>query len=196
MVKKKIDQRIRTLIENGVVTRERTFFFIVGDRGKYQVVNLYNIMVRSTIREKPNVLWMYKKELGFSTHAQKRMRQVQDKVKKGIADNDTVFLISHPLYFPSFPPQEDPFDLFIGTSNIRFAYYKDSHKILGSTYGILVLQDFEALTPNLLARTIETVEGGGFVVVLLKTVDSLKQLYTMSMVSDRDHIYMIRYGRE
>jgi tRNA(Met) C34 N-acetyltransferase TmcA len=46
-----------------------------------------------------------------------------------------------------------------------------------------VLQDFEAITPNLLARTIETVEGGGLVVLLLKTMTSLKQLYTMTMVS-------------
>ncbi|KAL6077347.1 N-acetyltransferase 10 [Balamuthia mandrillaris] len=44
-----------------------------------------------------------------------------------------------------------------------------------------VLQDFEALTPNLLARTIETVEGGGIIVLLLKTMSSLKQLYTMTM---------------
>ena len=44
-------------------------------------------------------------------------------------------------------------------------------------------QDFEALTPNLLARTIETVEGGGIIAVLLRTMTSLKQLYTMTMVS-------------
>ena len=44
-------------------------------------------------------------------------------------------------------------------------------------------QDFEALTPNLLARTVETVEGGGIVVILLRSMNSLKQLYTMSMVS-------------
>lgn len=45
-----------------------------------------------------------------------------------------------------------------------------------------IFQDFEALTPNLLARTIETIEGGGVIVFLLKTVSSLKQLYTMTMV--------------
>lgn len=44
-----------------------------------------------------------------------------------------------------------------------------------------MLQDFEALTPNLLARTIETVEGGGLIILLLKTVTSLKQLFTMTM---------------
>jgi N-acetyltransferase 10 len=47
---------------------------------------------------------------------------------------------------------------------------------------MLILQDFEAITPNLLARTIETVEGGGIVVLLLKTMTSLRQLYTMTMV--------------
>ena len=47
--------------------------------------------------------------------------------------------------------------------------------MLGNTYGMLVLQDFEALTPNLLARTVETVEGGGVVVLLLSSLDSLTQ---------------------
>lgn len=44
-----------------------------------------------------------------------------------------------------------------------------------------LLQDFEALTPNLLARTIETVEGGGIVVLLLSTLTSLTQLYSLTM---------------
>ena len=43
------------------------------------------------------------------------------------------------------------------------------------------LQDFEALTPNLLARTVETVEGGGVVVLLLSSLDSLSQLYSLTM---------------
>src|SRR5690606_4069227 len=42
-------------------------------------------------------------------------------------------------------------------------------------------QDFEALTPNLLARTIETVEGGGLVILLLRRLDSLRQFYSMTM---------------
>lgn len=46
---------------------------------------------------------------------------------------------------------------------------------------MLVLQDFEALTPNILARTIETVEGGGVVVLLLSTLSSLSQLYSLTM---------------
>lgn len=46
---------------------------------------------------------------------------------------------------------------------------------------MLILQDFEALTPNVLCRTIETVEGGGLVIFILKTMTSLKQLYTLTM---------------
>jgi tRNA(Met) C34 N-acetyltransferase TmcA len=67
-------------------------------------------------------------------------------------------------------------------TNDPLRYYKESQKILGNTYGMCILQDFEAVTPNLLARTIETVEGGGLVVLLLKTMTSLRQLYTMAMV--------------
>jgi len=36
------------------------------------------------------------------------------------------------------------------------------------------LQDFESITPNVLCRTIETVEGGGLVIMLLNTMTSLK----------------------
>ena len=37
MVKKKIDSRVRTLVENGVGLRHRSFFVLVGDKGRDQV---------------------------------------------------------------------------------------------------------------------------------------------------------------
>lgn len=60
-------------------------------------------------------------------------------------------------------------------------FLQESHKILGNTFGMCVLQDFESITPNVLARTIETVEGGGCILLLLKSMSSLRQLYTMTM---------------
>ena len=36
--RKKIDNRIRVLIENGVALRHRSFFVIVGDKGRDQVI--------------------------------------------------------------------------------------------------------------------------------------------------------------
>uniref|UniRef100_A0A8C7V7U1 RNA cytidine acetyltransferase n=1 Tax=Oncorhynchus mykiss TaxID=8022 RepID=A0A8C7V7U1_ONCMY len=123
------------------------------------------MLSKAAVRARPSVLWCYKKELGFSSNRKKRMRQLQKKIKTGTLNIK----------------QDDPFELFVAATNIRYCYYNETHKILGNTYGMCILQDFEALTPNLLARTVETVEGGGIVVILLRTVNSLKQLYTMTM---------------
>ena len=41
--KKKVDSRVRTLIENAVKTQHRSLFVIVGDHGKDQVVNLHYV---------------------------------------------------------------------------------------------------------------------------------------------------------
>jgi N-acetyltransferase 10 len=116
------------------------------------------------------------------SHRRKREAKIKRDVKRGIREAN----------------EHDPFEIFITVTDIRYtcvpsfpsivaaltshSYYKESEKILGNTFGMLILQDFEAITPNLLARTIETVEGGGIIVFLLKTMTSLRQLYTMSMV--------------
>jgi N-acetyltransferase 10 len=68
-MKKKVDPRVRTLIENGVALNQRTFFVLVGDRGKDQVVNLHYMLSRAQVKARPSVLWCYKKELGFTTCA-------------------------------------------------------------------------------------------------------------------------------
>uniref|UniRef100_A0A674DA94 RNA cytidine acetyltransferase n=1 Tax=Salmo trutta TaxID=8032 RepID=A0A674DA94_SALTR len=163
--RKKIDNRIRVQIDNGVSEQHRTMFVVVGDHGRDQVVILHHMLSKAAVRARPSVLWCYKKELGFSSNRKKRMRQLQKKIKTGTLNIK----------------QDDPFELFVAATNIRYCYYNETHKILGNTYGMCILQDFEALTPNLLARTVETVEGGGIVVILLRTVNSLKQLYTMTM---------------
>ncbi|KAF9699808.1 hypothetical protein EKO04_002229 [Ascochyta lentis] len=166
MPKKAIDSRIPALIRNGAQEKKRSFFVVVGDRQKDVIVNLYHILLNVDVKLNKSVLWAYKnKLLGFSSHRKKREKKIKSELKRGIRDIDT----------------EDPFELFVSTQNIRYVYYKETEKILGNTYGMCILQDFEALTPNLLARTIETVEGGGLVILLLKGMNSLKQLYTMSM---------------
>ena len=67
MVRKKVDNRIRVLIENGVATKHRTMFFVVGDQGRNQVVILHHMLSKAQVKARPSVLWCYKKELGFST---------------------------------------------------------------------------------------------------------------------------------
>ncbi|MFH4980783.1 hypothetical protein AB6A40_007492 [Gnathostoma spinigerum] len=162
MVRTKLDNRIRILIENGVALGHRSMFVIVGDKGRDQVPVLHHILSKAIVAARPSVLWCYKKELGFTSHRKKRMKEMRKKSR--MIRND-----------------DEPFDFFLSSTNIRYCYYAETHKILGNTFGMLVLQDFEALTPNLLARTVETVEGGGIIVILLKSVNSLKQIFTMSM---------------
>lgn len=166
MGKKAIDARIPALIRNGVQEKQRSFFIVVGDNARNQLPNLHYLMMSADLKMNKLVLWAYKKQLlGFTSHRKKRENKIKKDIKRGVRDVS----------------DQDPFEAFISNQHIRYVYYKETDRILGNTYGMCILQDFEALTPNLLARTIETVEGGGIVVMLLKSMTSLKQLYTMSM---------------
>lgn len=167
MVRKQLDPRIPALIQSGVNNKHRSFFVLVGDKADAQIVNLHFLLSQTRVSSRPNVLWTYKSKstLGFTTHRKKREKKIKNEVKRGIREVD----------------DRSAFELFVGVTDIRYVYHKESHKVLGQTFGFLVIQDFEAVTPNLLARTIETVEGGGVVCLLLPGMKSLKQLYTMSM---------------
>lgn len=164
--KKVLDARVPALIRNGVQTKQRSFIIMVGDKSRNQIPNLHYLMMNSDLKMNKSILWAYKKKLlGFTSHRQKREKKIKNDIKRGYREAN----------------QMDPFEAFLSNQQIRYVYYKETEKILGNTYGMLILQDFEGLTPNLMARTIETVEGGGIVLMLLKSVASLKQLYTMTM---------------
>ncbi|KAF7347248.1 RNA cytidine acetyltransferase [Mycena venus] len=167
-MRKQLDPRIPILINNNVKKNNRSFIVLVGDKGRDQIVNLHFLLSQARVSARPSVLWCYKKELGFTSHRKNREAKIKRDVKRGLREAN----------------EQNPFEIFVTVTDIRYTYYKESEKILGNTYGMCVLQDFEAITPNLLARTIETVEGGGLIVLLLKTMTSLKQLYTMTMVRD------------
>lgn len=160
-----MDERIRTLIENGVKQRHRSMFVIIGDKSRDQIVNLHYMQSKAVVKSRPTVLWCYKDKLELSSHKKKRQKQIKKLMQRGLLD----------------PEKVDPFQLFLETGGLTHCLYKDSERILGNTFGMCVLQDFEALTPNLLARTIETVEGGGLIVLLLRSLSSLTRLCTMVM---------------
>lgn len=165
-----MDERIRTLIENGVRTRHRSIFVIIGDKSRDQIVNLHYMLSKAQIKSRPTVLWCYKDKLELSSHKKKRGKQIKKLMQRGLYD----------------PDKGDSFELFVASGGLTYCLYKESERVLGNTFGMCVLQDFEALTPNLLARTMETVEGGGLIVLLLRSLSSLTSLYTMVMdVHDR-----------
>lgn len=120
---------------------------------------MHYMLSKAEVKARPSVLWCYKKELGFSrykrvtivyplvsgarvygavlkqsmvyvkmncgnSNRKKRMRIIKNKIARGLMD----------------PDEDNPFELFISSTNIRYTYYAESHKILGQTFGMLVLQ--------------------------------------------------------
>ncbi|XP_035233176.1 RNA cytidine acetyltransferase-like [Stegodyphus dumicola] len=107
---KKIDKRIRYVIENCVSYRYRSMFFILGEKAREQLVFLYRILSKS--REdanipKPTVLWCYKKDLGFNMFHHKRLRQLKKKF-------DGSYSVC----------KDDVFDIFLVSSNIQFCHFR------------------------------------------------------------------------
>ncbi|KAM3172653.1 hypothetical protein ACTXT7_014091, partial [Hymenolepis weldensis] len=159
----KLDSRIQLMLQNGVSQNYRTVLVVVGNKGQDQVPILYQLQTQIQRRGILKILWCYKKELSFSTHRKRNLKLLNKRRKAGVLSEGTVF------------------EQFVCSSDIRWCYYSETNKILGQTFDMCILQDFEALTPNTLARTIETVSGGGVVVFLLKSMNSLQQLCTMAM---------------
>lgn len=65
------------------------------------------------------------------SHKKKRMNQIKKMMQRGLLD----------------PEKDDPFSLFMASTNIRYCYYADTHKILGNTFGMCVLQVRVSNTP-------------------------------------------------
>lgn len=102
--KKKLDSRVNALINNAVISNHRSFFILVGDRGRNQVVNLHFLLSQSRHTARPNVLWCYKKELGFTSNRKKREAKVKRDVKRGAREVGDM----------------DPFELFVSVTDIRY----------------------------------------------------------------------------
>jgi len=166
MDRKKIDSRIKILLDNGVQTKQRSMFFIVGNTCRNQVPILHNMLTRGAhCNIKDNPLWCYKNHLGFSSHRDRKKKKIQQRINTGTLNIEDA----------------DPFEIFIAATDVRYCKYHDTHKVLGQTYSMLILQDFEGITPNLMAKTMETVEGSGIIIFLLRSMESLRQIHSMAM---------------
>lgn len=60
-------------------------------------------------------MWCYQKELDFSSNLKKRKNQLKKEVKLGKRVED----------------EDDPFQMFLGNTEIRYCYYKESDAVLG-----------------------------------------------------------------
>eukprot|EP00792_Barthelona_sp_PAP020_P004976 TRINITY_DN2437_c0_g1_i1.p1 TRINITY_DN2437_c0_g1~~TRINITY_DN2437_c0_g1_i1.p1 ORF type:complete len:1010 (-),score=304.74 TRINITY_DN2437_c0_g1_i1:205-3210(-) len=153
----KIDNRIRKLISNGIQLGHRSIFVIVGELAHERIVTFHQIMHHLSPAQKAKFLYCCYRKVKFQTNVEK----LKKKRKKDSKDNE--------------------FRNFIMSQNLRYCKYKDTNKILGQTFDVLILQDFEGLTPNILARTIETVSGGGIIIFLINNMLDLRMLHQLKM---------------
>lgn len=123
-------------MEESKLVNHRGVFVLMGDRAKDQVVNLVTLWrsIRDQSQVKPRLLWCFEKELGFSSHQEKRRKEVNKLVRQGLYEKET----------------QNPFENFLTQTDIRFCYYKETQNVLGQTFDLLILQDFQCLTPNIL----------------------------------------------
>lgn len=58
------------------------------------------------------------------SNRKKRMREIQKKIKTGKIN----------------VREDDPLEMFVSSTDIRYCYYSETHRILGNTYGMCILQ--------------------------------------------------------
>jgi N-acetyltransferase 10 len=169
---KQIPPTLLTTLETSNINNHRSLILIVGDSSRDLVPHLHGLIKRTSqdsLQNNVDVLWCYKtSDLGLTEKRKKKMNKMKKLAQRGLYENETDS-VHHVL------------ERFFAMAKITYCFYKDTEKILGKTYGMLVLQDFEALTPNILARTMETVRGGGCIIMLLKKMESLRRLYSLTM---------------
>jgi N-acetyltransferase 10 len=112
MSRKPLDPRIKTLISNSVQSHTRSFFFIVGSQKQQnlQITNLHYLLTLARQEAgraktaRPDVLWCYKKDLGFTSNRKQREGKRKRDIKRGIREEGEL----------------DPFETFVTMTNIRY----------------------------------------------------------------------------
>lgn len=159
-----VDLRVKALVERSVRARHRGLLLLLGGKAKKQVMILHHLLSKAS-GERPSVLWCHKRDSDIPRHSQKHLKKLEKNIRSGKCDVS----------------KENAFDLFLLSTPVKYCAFHDTHRLLGTTFGMCVIQDFEGLTPNCLCRVVETVSGGGLVIFLAPELQSLRQLFTITM---------------
>ena len=58
------------------------------------------------------------------SNRKKKIKKIKRRIEEGVGNVD----------------EQDPFEMFITSTSIRYCFYNETHKILGNTFGMCVLQ--------------------------------------------------------
>lgn len=161
---KAIDKRLTTLLNSGYESFQRSLIIIVGDGGLYQVPNLFSIL-KMTRTSQLSIMWCYDEMPKLSSNKRKRNKEFRQLKNRGELQEEELSVEAQ----------------FYANTNIRYLHYRDTELALGTTVDMLILQDFKALTPNIIGQTVECVRGGGLILFLLNNMHDLSQLHAVVM---------------
>ncbi|KAM0680824.1 N-acetyltransferase 10 [Glugoides intestinalis] len=139
---------VQKLFAHQVKNNHRTVIVLIGNDSKQQIPNLHENL--SGISQLNNIVWCFKNPDTYMDREYKKIRKIADDA----SDLAKWIKIQDPDYIS----------------------YKENNRILGRTCDMLILQDFEALTPNMIACAIETVRGGGVIILLFDQEKSIKEI--------------------
>ncbi|TBU06459.1 helicase [Hamiltosporidium magnivora] len=157
------ENKIYSLINDGIKNNYRSVFVVLGSNCNEVSIKLHHILSKTRIGIKPSVLWCYKREMTGKNYKKKKMANLSNQVKSGMV------------------VEEDAFEVFNSSTNVDYILYGECDRVLGRTYDMCVLQDFDCITPNIMAKTVETVCGGGLIIFLLENIYKLEDAFEMKM---------------
>lgn len=159
--KEKVDARILHLLEDGVSRKHRS---IIGVCGKVKDVahHVHSLLSRYVMR--PQVLWVYEKDLEVKAHK-------IGKAKKRREAGECVL---------------SNFESFVVNTDINYVFHSEADRVLGTTTDLCILQDFSKIRANSLASVVESVRGGGVILLPVEETDSIytKRLYNLLQSAD------------
>ncbi|WUR04213.1 RNA cytidine acetlytransferase (KRE33) [Vairimorpha necatrix] len=164
---KNIDDRIFSLVKYSNYVNHRCFFVLIGEHTKVHIPAIYNILSSNSTRSVESIIWCHKNK-----NIVKEVKTAQNSEEDQSKLNE-----------------------FFKAQDIQFVSYNESEKILGQTVDMLILQDFESLTPNLIALSVETVRGGGIIVLLLDNVNSIESMIKRKSDFLLDDDFVPRYNK-
>nr|UXY87538.1 N-acetyltransferase 10 [Cryptomonas curvata] len=153
-MKTNFEEKINFLSLKSKFYRFRSIVLLMGLRGKERIPYLYYTWSKNSTEVNTSILWCYS-----NTYFKK------SKIDKKNTNNKESFIQ----------------DKFFSLIKVRYCYYSEIDKIIGNTFGMCILEDFEALSPNIIAKIIETIEGGGLIVFLVDNIKNLNKIHSISM---------------
>jgi len=159
--KERIDKKLVETIAKGVANNHRT---VIRVKGKLREVvhHIHSLLSRHIVR--PSVVWVYEKDLDIKADK-------ISKAKKRRSAGDASLT---------------NFESFVVNTEITYVLHHECSKVLGTTTDMCVIQEFSKIKANALASVVESVRGGGIVVVPVEETESIftNRLYTLLARSD------------